>query len=102
MAINLTPGEIYFIREKDVLTHEVSNYVKVGLVREGEDRGSDERVNPFIKKGIIHEGRRTFPNQRVKPSSGFFPFQSYIPYGRSPMANVRRVAAIIPRELELH
>ncbi len=45
MAINLTPGEIYFIREKDVLTHEVSNYVKVGLVREGGDGDSDERAS---------------------------------------------------------
>jgi len=45
MAINLTPGEIYFIREKDLLTKEVSSYVKVGLVREGEDRGSEERAS---------------------------------------------------------
>ena len=45
MAINLTPGEIYFIREKEVLTGEVSNYVKVGLVREGEDRNSEDRAS---------------------------------------------------------
>ncbi len=45
MAINLTPGEIYFIREQDVLTKEISDYVKVGLVREGEDRDSDERAS---------------------------------------------------------
>jgi len=45
MAINLTPGEIYFIREKDLLTKEVTSYVKVGLVREGEDRGSEERAS---------------------------------------------------------
>ncbi len=45
MAINLTPGEIYFIREQDVLTKEISNYVKVGLVREGGDGDSDERAS---------------------------------------------------------
>lgn len=45
MAINLTSGEIYFIREKDLLTKEITSYVKVGLVREGEDRGSDERAS---------------------------------------------------------
>lgn len=44
MAINQTPGEIYFIRERDFLTHQLTNYVKVGLVREKDDRGSDERL----------------------------------------------------------
>ena len=44
MAINQTPGEIYFIREQDLLTHEFSNYVKVGLVRESEGRSSEERL----------------------------------------------------------
>jgi hypothetical protein len=45
MAINLTPGEIYFIRERDLPTNKVTSYVKVGLVREGEDRGSEERAS---------------------------------------------------------
>lgn len=44
MAINQTPGEIYFVREKDLLTHEVSRYVKVGLVRESDGRSSLERL----------------------------------------------------------
>lgn len=44
MAINQTPGEIYFIREQDVLTHSFTNYVKVGLVRENEGRSSQERL----------------------------------------------------------
>lgn len=44
MAINQTPGEIYFIRERDFLSHETSNYVKVGLVREKDDRDSEERL----------------------------------------------------------
>ena len=33
------------MREKDLLTSEVSSYVKVGLVRDGEDRGSEERAS---------------------------------------------------------
>jgi hypothetical protein len=44
MAINQTPGEIYFITEEDLLTHDVSSYVKVGLVRENEGRSSEERL----------------------------------------------------------
>jgi hypothetical protein len=44
MSINQTPGEIYFIRERDFLSHETTNYVKVGLVREKDDRDSEERL----------------------------------------------------------
>jgi hypothetical protein len=91
MAINLTPGEIYFIREKDLLTKEVSSYVKVGLVREGEDRGSEERAsehqtgNPrqlFVEKIVKTEAVSAvenmlhdhFANQRV--SGEWFDFDS--------------------------
>ena len=45
MAINQTPGEIYFIRERDFLTHEYSQYVKVGLVRENDKRTSANRLD---------------------------------------------------------
>lgn len=45
MAINQTPGEIYFVREQDLLTHEISRYVKVGLVRESDGRTSHERLD---------------------------------------------------------
>ena len=45
MAINQTPGEIYFIREQDFLTHEYSRYVKVGLVRENDKRASEDRLD---------------------------------------------------------
>jgi len=44
MAIDLTPGEIYFIGEIDVRTKEPSSYVKIGLVRERDDKRVDERV----------------------------------------------------------
>jgi hypothetical protein len=44
MAIDLTPGEIYFIGEVDVRTKEPSSYVKIGLVRERDDKRVDERV----------------------------------------------------------
>ncbi len=91
MAINLTPGEIYFIREKDLLTKEVSSYVKVGLVREGEDRGSEERAsehqtgNPrqlFVEKIVKTEAVSAvenmlhdhFANQRV--SGEWFDFDN--------------------------
>ena len=44
MTIKLTPGEIYFIREKDILTNEKTSYVKVGLVKEKIDRDSENRL----------------------------------------------------------
>ena len=44
MAVNLTAGEIYFIREQDVLTKEISKYIKVGLIRDGEDKSSELRA----------------------------------------------------------
>lgn len=44
MTIKLTPGEIYFIREKDILTNEKTSYVKVGLVKEKVDRDSENRL----------------------------------------------------------
>ena len=44
MAIDLTPGEIYFIGEVDVRSKEPSSYVKIGLVRERDDKRVDERV----------------------------------------------------------
>ncbi len=43
--MKLTPGELYFVRETDVLTNEVSNYVKIGLVREEEGRSSQDRTS---------------------------------------------------------
>ena len=44
MVTSLTSGEIYFIREEDYLTNEISSYVKIGLVREGDGRDSDSRA----------------------------------------------------------
>ena len=42
--MKLTPGELYFIRERDKQTKEVSRYVKIGLVKEKDDRASKERA----------------------------------------------------------
>ncbi len=42
--MNLTAGEIYFIRETDVLTKTETRYVKIGLVKEKDDRTSDSRA----------------------------------------------------------
>lgn len=42
--MNLTPGELYFIRETDLLTNEKTGYVKIGLVREGDGRNSHDRA----------------------------------------------------------
>ncbi len=39
-CMELTGGEIYFIRERDLLSNELTDYFKVGIVREG---GKDER-----------------------------------------------------------
>lgn len=44
MAIDLTPGEIYFIGEVDVRTIEPSSYYKIGLVREKDDKRVDQRL----------------------------------------------------------
>jgi hypothetical protein len=38
------PGEIYFVREKDVISGHVSSYVKIGLVRAADDRDSEDRL----------------------------------------------------------
>ena len=40
----LTPGEIYFLGEKDLKTGENSPFVKIGLVRENESRGTADRL----------------------------------------------------------
>jgi len=44
--MKLTPGEIYFVRERDVKSGEVTPYVKIGIVREGAKgpRTSEERL----------------------------------------------------------
>ena len=44
--MKLTPGEIYFVRERDVKSGEISPYVKIGIVREGAKgpRTSEERL----------------------------------------------------------
>ncbi len=35
--IKLTPGQLYFLRERDFLTGEISRYVKIGLVRDAKE-----------------------------------------------------------------
>jgi len=42
--MKLTPGELYFIRERDFQTKEISRYIKIGLVREKDDRASLDRA----------------------------------------------------------
>lgn len=42
--MNLTPGELYFIGETDLLTMKETPYVKIGLVKEIGDRTSDARA----------------------------------------------------------
>jgi len=43
--MTLTPGEIYFIREKDFFTNTPTDFVKVGLVREKDARTSADRLS---------------------------------------------------------
>jgi hypothetical protein len=43
--MNLTPGELYFIRETDLHSRLQTDYVKVGLVKEVGDRTSDDRAS---------------------------------------------------------
>ena len=42
MAIKLTPGKLYFIRDVDYLTGEVGNYVKIGIVT--KSRTTEKRM----------------------------------------------------------
>ena len=43
--MNLTTGELYFIGETDLLTKKETSYVKIGLVRELNDRTSKARAS---------------------------------------------------------
>jgi hypothetical protein len=43
--MNLEPGELYFIGETDLLTKKETGYVKIGLVREVNDRTSQARTS---------------------------------------------------------
>ena len=40
----LTPGQLYFINEKDIQTGEHSKYYKIGIVRYADDRDSKNRL----------------------------------------------------------
>ncbi len=42
--MNIAPGELYFIRETDYLTNKLTNYVKIGLVKDVEGRTSTDRA----------------------------------------------------------
>ena len=42
--MNLTPGKLYFINERDVQTGQRSNYYKIGIVREADGRDSKNRL----------------------------------------------------------
>jgi len=61
--MELGAGEIYFIKEYDVLTKIETSYVKIGLVREDEVRGSTHRAlehqtgNP--RKLLVHHKLKT-------------------------------------------
>jgi len=45
--MELTGGEIYFIRERDLLSNELTDYFKVGIVREDgkDERSSSDRLS---------------------------------------------------------
>lgn len=40
----LTPGQLYFINEKDIQTGDRSKYYKIGIVRDADDRDSKNRL----------------------------------------------------------
>lgn len=40
----LTPGQLYFINEEDILTGKRSNFYKIGIVRDAADRDSKDRL----------------------------------------------------------
>ena len=42
--MKITPGELYFVGEEDLIDGTLTPLVKIGLVREKEDRTSEERV----------------------------------------------------------
>lgn len=44
MAINLTGGELYIVGEVDPKTGADNSFVKIGIVRENENRSTDQRI----------------------------------------------------------
>ncbi|MAG04563.1 MAG: hypothetical protein CL406_08155 [Acidimicrobiaceae bacterium] len=42
--MKITPGELYFVGEEDLIDGTLTPLVKIGLVRENEDRTSEERA----------------------------------------------------------
>jgi len=56
------PAEIYFLREIDVISGEVSSYVKIGLVRAADDRDSEDR----LKEHQIGNPRDLYVHDMVK------------------------------------
>lgn len=40
----MTPGELYFINDRDHFIGESTNFYKIGIVRQGESRGSSQRL----------------------------------------------------------
>jgi len=40
----IASGELYFIKEKDALSKEYSDYVKIGLVKQSESKSSEDRM----------------------------------------------------------
>jgi hypothetical protein len=42
--MNLTPGQLYFITEKDIIKGEKTEFYKIGIVRESDERNSKDRL----------------------------------------------------------
>lgn len=42
--MNLTSGQLYFINEQDIKTNARSNYYKIGIVRDADNRDSHDRL----------------------------------------------------------
>jgi hypothetical protein len=59
--MELKPGELYFIRERDPLTRETSNYVKIGLVKDNGGRTSDVTICVY-SEGLVAKDAYAYKN----------------------------------------
>ena len=55
--IKLTKGQLYFLKERDYRTGEISRYVKIGLVR--NEKETEKEINTSQITGYKHK-----PNNR--------------------------------------
>lgn len=99
MAIKLTPGNLYFIRDIDYLTGEIGKYIKIGIVT--NDRTTEDR----IKNHQTGNPRGIYPVAEVTDVPFVERLETHLHYehnehwitGEWFLLNDREVAAVVAR-----